>query len=168
MFGRRRFGRRLLFFGLAPLLALGALAVPVFAWSGAGMHGGWGRCGHGPESAEDVVAHMKVMADQMKSVAGVDEVQGAAIDAIVADAAPRMAAFRTEGETLREDLHAALSADDIDENEVERLRRDGIDLANRASKEGLDAVLQVRAILTPEQRATVRDLVQRFHGSDRW
>jgi Spy/CpxP family protein refolding chaperone len=163
MFGRRFPRRRWLWFGLAPLLAAGAIFVP---WRMAfGFPGGWhgGACGdHGPGADK-----LGFMVEHVKKVANLDETQSAAVDAVLADAGPRLADLRAEGEALREAMHAALAADDVDTREVERLRKDGIDLADRASREGLDALMRVREVLTPEQRATVRDLIERFHEPGR-
>lgn len=155
---RRRFSRRWLWFGLAPVLALGAIVLPAsMAFGGGGWHG---RCGHGSPADK-----LPMVADHIKSVAGLDDAQAAALDAIVADVTPRLTALRTEGEEIRSALHAALAVDDVDTREVERLRKDAIDLADRASREGIDAMLRVRELLTPEQRATVRDMIERFHGA---
>jgi Spy/CpxP family protein refolding chaperone len=65
-------------------------------------------------------------------------------------------------------LHAALVAElarpQIDRAAIEKLRQDGLALADEASKIALDGVEEIGDVLTPDQRKELIDLGRRLHG----
>jgi Spy/CpxP family protein refolding chaperone len=65
-------------------------------------------------------------------------------------------------------LHAALVAElakpQIDRAAIEKLRQDGLALADQASKIALDGVEEIGDVLTPDQRKELIDLGRRLHG----
>ncbi len=65
-------------------------------------------------------------------------------------------------------LHAALVAElakpQIDRAAIEKLRQDGLALADEASKIALDGVEDIGDVLTPDQRKELIDLGRRLHG----
>ncbi len=152
-------GRRWLLLGLVPVLALTAVAAP-FAM--AGGFGGWGGPGcHGPG---DAASKMRMAADHIGPVVGLSDGQKVKVDALIGDVAPTFDIHREEGTDLRLALANELAADTVNRDEVERLRGDAIQLADRASRDAIDAMLRLHEVLTPDQRAKVRDLGAMFHG----
>ena len=79
--------------------------------------------------------------------------QRQAVDLIIDDSLPQMLAFRREGRELKQKAREMVLAEPIDEQGLERLRTQGLDLANRASAFGFEAFLSFSDVLTPEQRA---------------
>lgn len=65
-------------------------------------------------------------------------------------------------------LHAALVTElakpQIDRAAIEKLRQDGLALADEASKIALDGVEEIGDVLTPDQRKELIDLGRRLHG----
>jgi Spy/CpxP family protein refolding chaperone len=65
-------------------------------------------------------------------------------------------------------LHAALVAElakpQIDRAAIEKLRQDGLALADEASKIAMDGVEDIGNVLTPDQRKELIDLGRRLHG----
>ena len=55
-------------------------------------------------------------------------------------------------------MHDLLWAEDIDQKGLERLRKDGVDLFDRMTEFGLNHMISVAQVLTPEQRVAVHDL----------
>ena len=61
---------------------------------------------------------------------------------------------------------AELAKPQIDRAAIERLRQDGLALADEASKIAIDGVADVGDVLTPEQRKDLIDLGRRLHGGE--
>ena len=74
------------------------------------------------------------------------------IVAIVEDLKPGVLTFYREREALRADFVRALEADPVDPAELNRIREAGLGPADRAFDQGLDVVVKVSEVLTPEQR----------------
>ena len=49
---------------------------------------------------------------------------------------------------------------------AQRLREDGLALADEASRIGLDGVADLAEVLSPEQRIELLELAHRFHGGE--
>jgi Spy/CpxP family protein refolding chaperone len=66
------------------------------------------------------------------------------------------------------ELHAAmvgeLSKPQIDRAAIEKLRQDGMALADEASRIAVDGIADIGDVLTPEQRKELVDLGRRLHG----
>lgn len=66
-------------------------------------------------------------------------------------------------------LHAAMVAElakpQIDRAAIEKLRQDGMALADEASRVAVDGVADIGDVLTPEQRKDLVDLGRRLHGA---
>jgi Spy/CpxP family protein refolding chaperone len=65
---------------------------------------------------------------------------------------------------LHEALVRELAKPQIDRAAIEKLRQQGMGLADEASRTALAGVEDLGDILTPEQRADLVELAQRFHG----
>lgn len=65
---------------------------------------------------------------------------------------------------LHEAVVAELSKPQIDRGAIEKLRQDGLGLADEASRIALDGIADIGEVLTPEQRRELVDLGRRFHG----
>lgn len=107
-----------------------------------------------PPTAEQVLAKV----DQRLDRIGVTEQQRTTIHGLVEGAFEQRETFREEARALRGSMHDLLWAEDIDEKGLERLRKDGVDLFDRATEFGLHHLISVAQVLTPEQRVAVHDL----------
>jgi len=143
------------------------------AWAfGRGPHafGGFGgHHGHGgfsqqlladPEAAKQKMAFAAEWV--LRTVDGTDEQRQQArriTDRLVDDLRPLAERHREQ--------HAAvvreLSQPSIDREEIERLRQDGIKLADDASKSVVVALADFSEVLKPEQRAELVEWMSRFH-----
>lgn len=152
---RRRWGRRFAFLGL---IALGVFALPrAFGWGG-------GHCGHhGAMSAEDLRGRMSWMSDRALDHVDATDQQYAEVEAILDQAAPKLAGLHEEGRDLRQRFRQAVIEHPEDREALHALRKEGIALADRASAAALDDLSRVAAVLTPEQR---QELAKRWAG--RW
>lgn len=68
----------------------------------------------------------------------------------------------------RSDLAAALSAPTIDRSAVERLRAEQTSDFDTQSKKRTQIMIDIAAILTPEQRVKMRELMERQRSGHRW
>jgi Spy/CpxP family protein refolding chaperone len=72
-------------------------------------------------------------------------------------------AYREEGRALRDRLGSALVAPRIDRAEVRAIRADLVDLFDRATDRGVELLVGIAELFTPEQRLQMREL-HRMHG----
>ena len=128
------------FLPLAALVLLGA--TPAFAEQ------------RTPPTAEQVLAKV----DQRLDRIGASEQQRETIHGLVEGAFEQREAFRDEARSIRGSMHDLLWAEDIDQKGLERLRKDGVDLFDRMTEFGLNHMISVAQVLTPEQRVAVHDL----------
>ncbi len=164
--GKRRGLRRL--FGVAFLVG-GMVAIPT-AIAYAGGHGfGHGGMGHGcgghdaPQSAEDVREHMEKGKGFILDKIDATPEQEAKVDAVLDRLAPELFALKDDKESLHQDLRAALTAENVDAAEVESIRREGLALADEASRLVLGGVVEIAQALTPDQRAELAEAAEKFH-----
>lgn len=150
--GHRR--RRWKLFGFLGVLALAAFALPrAFAHG----PGGW-SCHRGGElTAEQTREHMGRMAGHALDRVDASDDQRASVDGILDRAAPDVVHFKGEADALRDSFHDAVAADRLDRAELDGLRQDGLELADRASARALEVFLEVAAVLTPDQRRQLRE-----------
>lgn len=85
-----------------------------------------------------------------------------------------MPMFQGRGE-VRAAMLEMLTAESIDRDEVEAMRQSHLDLADNASAEFAELLVQVAEVLTPEQRAQVAEFIRerathggRHFGANRW
>lgn len=149
--GRRRRWRLFAFLGV---LALGALTLPrAFAHG----HGGWSCGAHREITAEQAREHMGRMAEHALDEVDASDAQRAGVDAALDRAAPELVAFKGEADDLREAARDAVAADRLDRAELDGLRQDALELADRASLRAMDLFLEVANVLTPDQRRQLRE-----------
>ncbi|MBM4368051.1 MAG: periplasmic heavy metal sensor [Deltaproteobacteria bacterium] len=160
--GKRRGLRRL--FGVAFLVG-GMVAIPTaIAYAGGHGFGGHG-CGHhdAPQSAEDVREHMEKGKGFILGKIDATPEQEARVDAVLDRLAPELFALKDDKESLRDDLRAALTAENVDAAEVESIRKEGLGLADEASRIVLGGVVEIAQALSPDQRAELAEAAQKFH-----
>jgi Spy/CpxP family protein refolding chaperone len=166
--------RRTFWLGGGAMAAAAAVAtLSPRAWAfGRGPHafGGFGgHHGHGgfsqrlladPEAAKQRMAFAAEWV--LRTVDGTDEQRQQArriTDRLVDELRPLAERHREQ--------HAAvvreLSKPSIDREEIERLRQDGIKLADEASKSVVVALSDFSEVLKPEQRAELVEWMSRFH-----
>lgn len=137
------------------ILPLTAVIGAGVAW--AGGFGGGGHCREGGEwSAEEARDHVGMFADRVLDRVDATDTQKDQIDSVLDKAVPQLHSYKTEGRALKTDFREALSEDQIDRAELERIRQEGLDLADRASATAMDTLVQIATVLTPEQRQELR------------
>lgn len=146
-------------------------ALPLLAFAGfaatRAAAGPWGHhhCGSHDPTPEEARGHVdRWMEHVLDHIDATDE-QRAEISLIVDDALPQMLAFRREGRELKQQGRELVMAEPIDRAGLERVRTQGIELANRATARGLEVFISISEVLTPEQRAELADHWRRgpFH-----
>lgn len=133
-----------------------ALAAPAAAFGrghpGRGGHGGPG--GHGP--------HLGAMIDHHAELLGLDEDTRATIRQIVEDSHAERKELRRETKEARAILHEMLEADVPDRDAVlDQVERVG-ELKTASKKHRVETLLEIRSLLTPEQRATLKEMRESF------
>lgn len=90
--------------------------------------------------------------------------QEADVDALLSDALDRLFVVGADRFERRAEVRALLTADRIDRVALEAHREEMIVHADEASRILLDTIANVAEELTPEQRARLAELADRFHG----
>jgi len=161
--GRRRFLAGLLAGGLAgSLLATGVTALSL----GLGRPAGWGRHGwHGREALTPEAARerLEFAADWMLSRVNATEEQRHRVKTILAGTLQEIAPFREQHRKNRQAFIEGLTQPSVDRAALEQLRRSELELAENASARIVQALADVADVLTPEQRAALVRLAERFH-----
>ncbi len=153
------------FFGAS--LFIGCLVgVPWAVAHAAGGHGFGGGC-HGkgaPQSSEELREQLGKGAGFMLNKIDATPEQEAQVDAVLDRVAPELFALKDDKEALHQDLRAALTAAEVNGDEVESIRKEGLQFADDASKIVLGGIVEIARALTPEQRTELADAAARFHG----
>jgi Spy/CpxP family protein refolding chaperone len=159
---RRRFVTGLVAGGLLG----GLMATAIGAWSNnhggpGGWHGGgrWCRTSMSPEAQRE---RAEFATDWMLSKVNATDAQRSQIKAIVAAALQDLAPVRDEHRQHREAFLAALTQPSVDRATLEDLRRAELQLAENASQRIVTALAEVADVLTPEQRAELVKMAERF------
>ncbi len=162
-FRRRKHGRLLLGIGVVGL-AIWAFLPPSFAGPGRffGGHHGHAR---GPLTMEKAQKRLDFAADRISSRIDATDEQRAQLQAVLAPVAKEMIGVHREGQALGDAFAAAIEGGEPDARELETLRKRALQLADKASKRALDTLLEVSAVMTPEQRA---DLAEDFRRMRKW
>ena len=152
--------RRRWLVGALGLAVVVGLSIPVaFAARGPG---GFGHgCDEGPATAEEAREHAGWFTEKALDRVDATDDQRASIEATLDGAVPTLFALKGEGRDLKDDMHDALLADQVDAAQVEALRAEAVQLADRASRQVADTVLKIASVLTAEQRAELAKLHDR-------
>jgi len=161
--GRRRGGFFRRIFGATLFLGF-LVGVPLAVAHAAGV-GGCGPFHHdAPKSAEELREHMGKGAGYMLDKVDATDAQTAQVDAVLDRVAPQLWDLKDDHDALRQDFRAALTAPEVNADEVETLRKEGLALADEASKIAVGGIVDVARALTPEQRTELADAAAKFHG----
>ena len=149
-------GRR---WGLLLALPLaGALSIPAAtALAGAGFHHGDG----GAEMGEGFAGRR--MEKRLEAV-GATGAQKAQIKTTWENLRPQLKAVREERMKVQQDLRKALTAPTIDAAQVEKLRKQSIQLADRASTLFTQGLVASAQALTPDQRQKIAADMDKHQG----
>ena len=145
--------RRRLFFGLFAGLVGAVLVVPLAVASS-----GWGRCK--PKSPEEAKERAGFFAEKVLDRVDATDEQREEVDALLDEIVPEVFAMKLEGRALKQRIHEALGAEQIDPVELEALRKEALVMADKASKKAVEGVLRASEILTPEQRAEIHEMIE--------
>lgn len=146
--------RKALWIGLGVLL-VGSVVVAGSAFAGRGPLG----CSNLTD--EEVKTKVFDRTDRLLDKVDANDEQRADILSIVDAALPDMLTARTEGKQLKADIKAALNEEPIDRAKVELLRQRGIALADKVSKRGLTALMDAAEVLDADQRAELREMIEK-------
>ncbi len=154
---RRAGFRRFMLFGGLPLLAAGIFFVPR-----ALAFGPWHGHGHHARSPEDVKEHMVRRADFILDKLDASDQQREKVEAIIDKAAPEFFKLKQAGSQVRKQIQQSLAAPTLDKVQLEKARGELDSLADRATDLGMDTLVAVAEVLTPQQRKQVADHLARF------
>ena len=113
-----------------------------------GSNAPFGGMGRSPESAAQRV-------DRLLDGLNIGDTERARIRQIVQSAAADIAGQRAEGRTLHAQALQLFAAPVVDAAAAEQLRQQMLAQHDRVSRRRLQAMLEISALLTPEQRAAV-------------
>jgi len=149
----RRPSRRWLFVAMPAVLLGGLLGAQAYAFGPRGRD-------LSPEQMEKMVdRRVEHLLDKVDATAD----QRTRIKATVARLKPEMKALHDERAKLHDAGKKALAADPVNAGEIERLRREAIQLADRTSASLSRALVEVAGVLNPEQRKELLQMVEQRH-----
>lgn len=134
------------------VLAVSA-TVALSAWAGRGPGGHHGHGMGGPGLFMGSPEHMNRRIDHLLDGVNATDAQRTQIKQIVAAAAQDLKGQREAGRSLREQSLQLFTAPTVDAAAAESLRQQMLAQHDQASRRMLQAMLEVSAVLTPEQRA---------------
>jgi Spy/CpxP family protein refolding chaperone len=156
--------------GLAIMLAAGALSFSVARAQGVGdpsdagggpFAGEWGGGGGG-----GAFMHHR-MARLLDSV-GASDGQKAQIKAVWDGLRPQLKAAHLQHAQIRQQMAAAMTAANIDTNQVEQLRRQSVQSIDRISSLITQGMVSSAQVLTPAQRQQVLSQLQQMRQRHHW
>ena len=151
--------------GFAAAGLIGALAGSAMVSVASANGGGPGRGGffrhHGDPEA--MARHAQFAVDMAFRAAGASEEQRTQARAIVARHVEAAADLHAQRAVNRREGLEALTGDRVDREKLETVRQAQMQLAEAGSKELTSAIAELAEVLTPEQRAELREIGARFH-----
>jgi periplasmic protein CpxP/Spy len=125
------------------------------------MHGGHGWHGSGPEAmAEHVQVALKYGLRELDAT----EEQQQKIGAIASAAVNDLMALKDRHRANHEQIVAALAGPNVDRAQLEQARKNGIAMADEASRRLAQAFADAAEVLTPEQREKALEHIRSHHG----
>lgn len=148
-------------FWIAGALA-GALTLGACGHHRGGWHGG----------GDDPSARIEHMVERVFSRVDATDEQKAKITTIASDAYRDLAPLRGQFRSARKDALNLLTAQEVDSAAIEALRSSQVELLDKASNRASTAMTEIAQVLTPEQRAQVREKIaarmEKRRGWGRW
>jgi Spy/CpxP family protein refolding chaperone len=145
---------------IAVALVLGLSLVAAAAWAGLRAQGGFGHRGafmarHSPQLVHDFI---EFRIDRALNAVGATDEQKRQIQSILARTFEEHVGHFEEHAALREQAAALLSAETIDEAQIEALRAAQIQRIDAASRKLVATLVEISELLTPEQRRRLMEL----------
>ena len=139
------------------VLGVGVMAVPTaMAFRGLGGHG----FGHDPERARERAA---VGVEWAFRAVDATEEQRAEGKVVVDRVVDRLIPLGERHREHREAVARELVKPEVDRVVLDQLRREGMAMADEASRVVIDGVADLAEVLSPEQRVELLGLLHRFH-----
>jgi protein CpxP len=150
--------------------ASASVVISLSAWAGSehreggtpmhGMHGEHGDMGAGPGGFGGFGGrHLQHLLDEAKAT----DAQRTQINAIADKAQADLKTLHEQGRSLHEQGLKLWAAPKLDAAAAEKLRQHMLAHHDQVSKRAMQAMLDVGAVLTPEQRATIGEQMQKRH-----
>lgn len=155
---RRRVGRPTMAVGA--LLLIGLLTVGAIATAG---HFDFGHQGP-PGDPERMREHVDFAVERMLSAVDASEEQAELIRDIADAALEDLGDLCATGRAMHEQFAAALTAEQIDRDELEALRQEKLASIDAASGRILQALADVSEVLTPAQRTALAQHIEERHA----
>lgn len=150
--------------GLVGAVLLGGLLVSTSFASAGGMFGrGHSRWHHGSADPEEAQERAEYAAQWVLRYVDASEEQHAEVNAIIERSVAELTGLRDTHAENRTALVAAFRQVEIDRAELETIRQAELAVADSASRELVAAFADLAEVLTPEQRAELLELSDRFH-----
>ena len=155
---------RRLIYGLLGLTLVGLFAARPIA---AAVQGGWHRMhGHGGwhgRNPEAMREHVQVALKYALRDLDVTDEQQQKIDAIAAGAIDDLMRLHGGRQQTHEQVVAALSGPSVDRARLEQARKNGMAMADEATRRLAQAVADAAEVLTPEQRQAALEHLKKHH-----
>ncbi len=148
---------------LAILAAASVLALGSFLACGHGH--GFGHRSHGFESPEEAREHLERHAGWALRRIDASDDQKERIVAILSGSVDELYTLRDRHRLHHEELVTLFTSDEIDRDAIDEIRAQELALLDEASSNLASSLADVAEVLTPEQRAEVREWVEHRH---RW
>jgi Spy/CpxP family protein refolding chaperone len=142
---------------LVVALVIGGLSYAAYASPFEGHFGKWR--GHHEMTVEDVTDYANFFVKRFSKKIDATPEQTAALEKTLHNVIPDMMALKEKKRAIHKQVVTALSADKVDRVALEKIRAQGLKVADEASKLLVDTTASVSEILTPDQRA---ELMKRF------
>jgi Spy/CpxP family protein refolding chaperone len=138
--------------------------VAALAQSGgmAAFHHGMMMSGSG--NPADMSAHLDHVLKHLYVDIEATDAQKAQIDPLVKQAMTDLMPLRTQAQSAHTQFLQALTEPTVDRNSLEAAREAHMQLAEQASKRFVQLIGDVGSVLTPAQRQTLANHIQKLHG----
>ncbi|MEO8179202.1 MAG: hypothetical protein ABI895_10255 [Deltaproteobacteria bacterium] len=141
-------------------LGQGLLLAAMLPVTLAGCH----RGGHAELSEEQLRDRTEAAAGFIAKRADATEEQEQRIEQVLDSLIPELLALRPEREALAAELRSALGAEQVDPQRIEKIRKQGLNLADRASARASQALIETARVLEQKQRAQLIEHWERHRG----
>ena len=126
-------------------------------------HSGHGHRGHFRKNPEMAREHAEFAASWVLGRIDATDDQKEQVQAIIGNGVENLVGLAQQHRENHEAWRVELSKSTIDRVALEELRKSGIELADTASTRLIEALADAAEVLTPEQRAELMEMADRFH-----